>query len=159
MLLPQYPEVRMRLSAEESRRRAAGADHGVLSTARPDGSIDSVPVCFAIDGDLVVTAIDDVKPKAGGTLRRVADLEADPRATLLCERWDPDDWSNLWWTRLRLRRQAAPASAMAALEAALRRRYRQYAEATFAAVLVFRIDEATGWSAEREPETPDRRRG
>ena len=148
----------MRLSAGEALRRAAGADHGVLSTARPDGSIDSVPACFAVVGDLVVTGIDDVKPKAGGTLRRVTDLEGDPRATLLCEHWDPDDWSRLWWARLRLRREAVPLADAAALEAALRRRYRQYAEAGFTALITFRIVEATGWSAEPastpEPDPP-----
>jgi PPOX class probable F420-dependent enzyme len=141
----------MRLSPDESRRRAALADHGVLSTSRPDGSIDSVPVCFVIDGDLVVTPIDDVKPKAGGPLRRVANLEADPRATLLCEHWDADDWSRLWWTRLRLRRTRPPASTIGALETALRKRYPQYAGARFTTLLAFRIVEATGWAA--APET------
>ena len=165
MLLPQFLEVRMRLSAGEALRRAADADHGVLSTARPDGSIDSVPVCFAIAGDLVVTAVDDVKPKAGSPLRRVVDLEADPRATLLCEHWDRDDWSRLWWARLRLRRAAVARAEAGALEADLRRRYRQYAEAGFTALIVFRIVEATGWSAEpvgpAEPDPPgaEARRG
>jgi PPOX class probable F420-dependent enzyme len=137
----------MRLSPDESRRRATLADHGVLSTSRPDGSPDSVPVCFVIDGDLMATPIDTLKPKSGRPLQRVANVDADPRATLLCEHWDADDWSRLWWARLRLRRTTPPASDVVALETALRRRYPQYAGARFAGLLTFTIVEASGWAA------------
>ena len=35
-------------------------------------------------------------------LQREANLDADPRATLLVDMWDPVDWDRLWWVRVRL---------------------------------------------------------
>jgi hypothetical protein len=137
----------MRLSPDEARHRAAGVDHGVLSTARGDGAIDSVPACFAIDGDRLAVPIDEVKPKATTTLQRVRNLRADPRATLLCEHWDAADWSRLWWVRLRLRLGPADAGTIDRLADTLRSRYPHYAATTFREVLVFDITSATGWSA------------
>lgn len=137
----------MQLSEVGARRRAVAADHGVLCTVRPDGRVDAVPACFALDGDLLAIPIDQVKPKAPGTLQRARNLEAHAEATFLCERWDAGDWSRLWWVRLRLSRVDAGQSAMARLEGLLRSRYRQYRTAPFERVLVFRVEEISGWSA------------
>jgi hypothetical protein len=137
----------VRLSVEEARRRAADADHGILATLHPDRGVDTVPAAFAIDGDVVAIPIDRVKPKASTDLQRSRNLDADPRASLLCEQWDPVDWSRLWWVRLSLRRSAEPTEVVAGLEAALRRRYPQYESAPFAAILTFRIVAVAGWSA------------
>jgi Pyridoxamine 5'-phosphate oxidase len=137
----------MKLSADEARQRAAGADHGVLATLHPTRGVDTVPVAFVIDGDLVAIPIDEVKPKASADLQRSRNLDADPRASLLCEHWDPVDWSRLWWVRISLRRVDEPAAILAGLETGLRRRYSQYESAPFAAILTFRIVDLTGWSA------------
>jgi hypothetical protein len=135
------------LSGAEARRRAESADHGVLSTLRADGRIDAVPACFVLDGELLAVPIDRIKAKRAGPLQRVRNLDAHPDATLLCERWDAADWSRLWWVRLRLRRTAADAIVTARLELMLRRRYEQYASAQFEQLLVFQVEEASGWSA------------
>ena len=64
---------------------------------------------------------------------RVANLRAEPRATLLLDRWD-EDWSRLWWIRLEaMGRVVRPESAdrdaaFRAAEEALRAKYPQYAE-------------------------------
>ena len=137
----------MRLSAAECRRRAAGADHAVLATLHPERGVDTVPVCFVLDDDVVATPIDAVKPKSGRPLQRVVNLHRDPRATLLAEQWDPNDWSRLWWVRLSLRRSTEDEPTLARCEAALRAKYPQYAEASFAALLTLRIVDVTGWSA------------
>lgn len=137
----------MQLTEVGARRRAVVADHGVLCTRRPDDRIDAVPVCFAIDGDLLAIPIDRVKPKAARTLQRDRNLETHADATFLCERWDPADWSRLWWVRLRLRRVEADEPAIARLEGLLRSRYRQYQTAAFERMLLFRIEEVSGWSA------------
>jgi PPOX class probable F420-dependent enzyme len=140
----------MHLSRDEALRRAAAADHGVLATLHEPRGADLVPACFAIDGDRVAIPVDSVKPKGSTALGRIRNLERDPRATLLVEHWDPDDWSRLWWVRLSLVRTAEPPERVAALERALRGRYRQYATAPFVEILTFRIDHVGGWAASSE---------
>lgn len=137
----------MRLSPEACRRLATAADHGILATRHPKRGVDGVPACFVLHGELVAVPIDRVKPKAGRRLGRVANLERDPRASLVVEHWDATDWSKLWWVRLALERSAAEPAAVAEIEAALRRKYPQYEGAAFEAVLVFRIVELAGWAA------------
>jgi PPOX class probable F420-dependent enzyme len=137
------------LAHEEALRRATAADHGTLATLNPTGAADLVPVCFAITGDWLAIPIDAVKPKGSTALGRVRNLERDPRATLLTEHWDPDDWGRLWWVRLSLRRDAAPSQDLAALIASLRGRYSQYRDVAFTDVLAFKIEKVSGWSAAR----------
>lgn len=137
----------MRLDDSEALRRASECDHGVLSTLHSIRGVDAVPVCFAIDGDVVGIPIDRVKPKASESLERVRNLARDPRASLLCEHWDAADWSRLWWVRLALIQLEVKPDAVARLDTELRRRYPQYATATFDGILTLRIVAVTGWSA------------
>ncbi len=137
----------MHLQVDEALRRAAAADHGVLATLHGSRGADLVPACFAIEDGWVAIPIDAVKPKGSTALGRIRNLERDPRATLLVEHWDAEDWSRLWWVRLLLLRRDAPPDLHNRLEAGLRRRYPQYASAAFVEVLTFRIDHVGGWSA------------
>lgn len=139
----------MRLSEDEARARLATHDHGVLCTLHRERGVDAVPVAYVVDDDdYVGVPVDLVKPKASLRLQRERNLEADPRATLLVEHWDPDDWSRLWWVRAGLRWQAeADAGRAATLAAGLVGRYPQYRDEPFARVLVLRIVTATGWAA------------
>lgn len=139
----------MHLDREEALRRAAAADHATLATVNRTGAVDLVPACFAIVGEHVAIPIDSVKPKGSTALGRVRNLERDPRASLLMEHWDADDWSRLWWVRLGIRRAAAPPAVVDALVLGLRDRYPQYRDAPFRDVLTFRIEQLGGWSAER----------
>lgn len=137
----------MHLELAEALRRAADADHGVLATINRTGAADLVPVCFAIVGERLAVPIDSIKPKRSTALGRVRNLERDPRATLLVERWDPDDWARLWWVRLALVRVDVMPEIASGLEAALRARYPQYARTTFRSIITFRIDRVGGWEA------------
>ncbi len=137
----------MHLERSEALRRAAAADHGVLATLHEPRGADLVPACFAIIHDRVAIPIDAVKPKGSTALGRIRNLERDPRATLLVEHWDAEDWSRLWWVRLLLVRSAERPERVAELERALRGRYRQYAETAFLEILTFRIDGISGWAA------------
>jgi len=137
----------MHFERAEAARRAAAADHGVLATLNRTGVADLVPVCFAIVGEALAVPVDSVKPKKSTALGRIRNLERDPRATLLVERWDPADWSRLWWVRLSLVRRDVPQSVAAALEHELRDRYPQYAGEAFVALLSFEIEAIGGWSA------------
>ena len=139
----------MRLADDEARARLAANDHGILCTVHPDRGVDAVPVAYVVDEDgYIGVPVDTVKPKTSSRLQRERNLEADPRATLLVEHWDPDDWSRLWWVRAELRLQDEVEGRTATLAAGLAGRYPQYRDQPFTRVLVLRIVGITGWAAD-----------
>lgn len=136
------------LDAAQAMSLLRQADHAVLGTLHPTRGVDLVPVVFAVDGhDHLGVPIDRVKPKSGTRLRREDNLGADPRGTLLVERWDRDDWSRLFWVRAHLRWQGVDHGCEEALADLLADRYPQYRDRPFDRVLVFQIERLTGWSA------------
>jgi len=139
----------MRLATNEARARLMSHDHGILCTVHSERGVDAVPVAYAVDDDgYVGVPVDRVKPKASLRLQRERNLEADPRATLLVEHWDPVDWSRLWWVRAELRWQEdGDGGRTEGLGALLAERYVQYRDQPFAQVLVLRIGRVSGWSA------------
>ena len=139
----------MKLSAEQARARLSANVHGVMCTLHPERGPDPVPCVYAVsdDGHLGVP-IDRVKPKAATRLQREDNLLANPRAALLVEHWDADDWSRLWWVRADLENvQDPPASLTDDLAARLARTVPQYADQPFHRVVVCRIVAVTGWAA------------
>ncbi len=70
-----------------------------LATAGRDGRPHVVPICFALDGETLYTAVDE-KPKRTRRLKRLEHIEANPRVEVLIDHYE-DDWSKLWWVRLR----------------------------------------------------------
>lgn len=70
-----------------------------LATIDPDGRPHLVPIVFAVDGDTLYSAVDR-KPKRSTTLRRIENARARPDVTVLVDHYE-DDWSRLWWIRLR----------------------------------------------------------
>ena len=138
----------MKLDEHEALRRLDAADHGVLCTMHARRGADAVPVAFAVDADRTIgIPVDTVKPKASLRLQREKNLIADPRATLLVEQWDPDDWSQLWWVRVGLRHGAEAVDRPGDLADRLVAKYPQYHDRPFARILVLRIVEITGWAA------------
>src|SRR5581483_12258899 len=79
--------------------RLAAARVARLATIDPDGRPHLVPIVFALDGDTLYSAVDR-KPKRSTTLRRIENARARPDVTVLVDRYD-DDWTALWWIRLR----------------------------------------------------------
>jgi PPOX class probable F420-dependent enzyme len=73
-----------------------------LATATPEGTPHLVPVVFALysdlNRDLVYTAV-DAKPKTTQRLRRLVNIEHNPRVSLLVDHY-ADDWAQLWWVRV-----------------------------------------------------------
>lgn len=139
----------MRLPPAEARARLRAHDHAVLCTLHPRRGVDAVPVTFAVDdGDHVGIPVDTVKSKASTRLQRQRNLEADPRATLLVEHWDREDWSRLWWVRAELVWQPGAAGRERDLAARIADRYPQYADQPFVQVLVLRMVGLTGWAAD-----------
>ena len=139
----------MRLSADEARARLAARVHGVLCTLHPQRGPDPQPVVYAVSEDgHVAVPIDRVKPKSSSRLQREDNLEADPRAALLVEHWEAEDWSRLWWVRAHLQHVPDPPPSLTEdLTARLARAVPQYADRPFHRLLVCRIVSVAGWSA------------
>lgn len=138
----------MRLGADEARSRLAAHIHGVLCTVHPDRGPDSIPVVYAVSGSFVGIPIDSVKPKSSTRLQREDNLDADPRASLLVEHWDAQDWSKLWWVRAQLQHETEPPQDLLDdLADRLSTTVPQYADKPFHRILVCRIVAAKGWAA------------
>ena len=70
-----------------------------LATVGRDGRPHVVPICFVLDGETLYTAVDE-KPKRTRRLKRLENIEANPHVEVLIDHYE-DDWSKLWWVRLR----------------------------------------------------------
>ena len=81
-----------------ARERFEKARVGRLATTTSTGRPHLVPVVFALVGDNVWTAV-DAKPKSTRELRRLANIESNPRVSMLVDQYE-DDWSALWWVRV-----------------------------------------------------------
>jgi PPOX class probable F420-dependent enzyme len=134
------------MTPDEARRRFAGAQVAHLATADATGAPHIVPISFAIDGDTLYTAV-DAKPKRGTPLRRLANVAANPRVSVLVDGYD-DDWTRLWWARADGRALVlAGGETLEHALALLRGRYPQYAEAgPIGPVMQIRVDRWSGWS-------------
>jgi PPOX class probable F420-dependent enzyme len=140
----------VQLTTEQCWQRLRASEHGVLCTSNAKGTIDAVPVCFAAMGEVIASPIDQVKAKTTTELGRIRNLERDPSATLLCERWDSHDWSQLWWVRVGLVRRSGHDVSIKLVDQcarALREKYSQYRDTEFAEVILFDVQRLTGWSA------------
>jgi PPOX class probable F420-dependent enzyme len=70
-----------------------------LATAGADGRPHVVPICFALDGDVLYFAVDE-KPKRTRALRRLRNIEENPWVEVVVDQYE-EDWTKLWWVRLR----------------------------------------------------------
>jgi PPOX class probable F420-dependent enzyme len=131
-----------------ARIRFAEARVARLATVRADGAPHLVPICFALDGDTLYTAVDH-KPKRSVELQRLANIRANPHVTLLVDHY-AEDWSTLWWVRADGVAQIAEIgdpSHRRAVEL-LSARYAQYREApALGRAIVIELDRVSGWSA------------
>jgi PPOX class probable F420-dependent enzyme len=115
-----------------------------LATVDATGRPHVVPICFAIEGDTLYSAVDE-KPKRTRLLRRLANIEANPAVEVLIDHYDDDDWSRLRWVRLR-----GPARIVEDRHAVelLVAKYPQYREQPPAGpVIAVSIEERSQWTA------------
>jgi PPOX class probable F420-dependent enzyme len=82
----------------DPKTRFAQAPVARLATVTPDGRPHLVPVVFAVDGEVIYTAV-DAKPKTTQRLRRLANIDGNPRVSLLVDHY-AEDWTRLWWVRV-----------------------------------------------------------
>jgi PPOX class probable F420-dependent enzyme len=85
------------MDESEAKSMFAQAPAAQLATVGPDGAPHLVPVVFAVEGDTVYTAV-DAKRKTTKRLRRLSNIEANPRVCILVDHYT-DDWAQLWWVR------------------------------------------------------------
>ncbi len=130
----------------EAADRLAGARVARLGTMG-SGAPHLVPCCFVVDGRTAYSAVDD-KPKRSPRLQRLADVAANPVATLLVDHYD-EDWSRLWWVRV-----SGPARVVEAgpehdrAVALLRAKYAQYERhALTGPILAVALEQWRTWSA------------
>ena len=113
-----------------------------------------MPICFVLDvrHPVVYTPLDE-KPKTVDEphdLARVRDVLADPKVSVLVDRWD-EDWAALAWLRCR-----GTASLLepgegrhGSVVAALRAKYPQYESHRLEGrpIIMIAIEHATSWGA------------
>jgi PPOX class probable F420-dependent enzyme len=137
----------VKLPEAEARARFAAAPVARLGTADAQGQPHVVAVTFAVDGDLIYTAVDQ-KPKSGTNLKRLRNVRENPQVSMLADEYS-DDWGALWWVRADgravilddQRQMAEPLRLLAD-------RYWQYREAPPPGpVLAVTVERWSGWSA------------
>ena len=75
------------------RSRFAAARVARLATVDQTGAPHLVPMVFALAGDVIHSAV-DAKPKSSRNLKRMRNIQAEPRVAVLADHYETD------WTRL-----------------------------------------------------------
>jgi PPOX class probable F420-dependent enzyme len=133
-------------------RRFAAAPVARLGTVTTTDSPHLVPVVFAVESDpdldaaVIYTAVDG-KPKSTQRLRRLANIERNPRVSLLVDHY-AEDWAQLWWVRADGTATVHIDDAVAeAGRALLRGKYPQYQSVPLAGpVIAIEVQHWAAWS-------------
>jgi PPOX class probable F420-dependent enzyme len=140
------------MDQDRARRMFAAARVGRLATVTAHGGPHVVPVVFALVDDVTYTAVDG-KPKTTSRLKRLANIAANGRASLLVDEYH-DDWSALWWVRFDGSAQILAADAGEARIAvdALTHKYEQYvSQPLVGPVIAIRLTRWQWWQASPTP--------
>ena len=136
----------MRIDEERARSLFGAARVARLATVDEQGQPHLVPVVFAVQGEVVVFAIDG-KPKQSRDLKRLRNIRGNPRVSLLADYYD-ENWTRLWWVRAD--GAARILSGGAAIEPIgwLTAKYRQYlAQPPEGPVVAVDVTTWRGWAA------------
>jgi PPOX class probable F420-dependent enzyme len=130
------------------RRLVAESRVARLATVDPDGRPHLVPIVFALSGDTLYSAVDS-KPKRSRTLRRIENARGRPAVTVLVDHYE-EDWTRLWWLRLRgLARVLDDGDEAKRALALLAEKYEPYRRDPPAPpVLAIDVEEWRGWGTE-----------
>jgi len=132
---------------EELWRRAVEAPVARLATVDGQGHPHVVPCCFALEDEVLYSAVDE-KPKRTQRLARLEHIRANPAVALVVDHYE-DDWSRLWWVRLEGRaRLVEDGPEWDRAVALLQAKYAQYRDRPpTGTVIAVEIDRRTSWSA------------
>ena len=123
---------------------------GRLATVDGSGRPLVIPVCYALDGERIYSAV-DAKPKRTRELRRLKNISANPHVSLVVDVWD-EDWSKLCWLIVEGRAEVLTGGAefTRAIDA-LVAKYPQYRalslDRTQGAVIALTPDRVLAWRA------------
>ena len=134
------------MTEEEAKARFAQARVARLATVDADDKPHLVPVCFAVDeADATIYSAVDAKPKTTPDLKRLRNIQGNPRVTVLVDHYE-DDWAQVWWVRVD--GTAALHDRHAYGRELLAAKYPQYAEAPDALgrTVVIRPTRWTSWA-------------
>jgi PPOX class probable F420-dependent enzyme len=112
------------MNETDAREAFARARVARLATITPDGAPHIVPICFAVQGNVIYSAIDH-KPKRSAHPQRLRNINRDGGVAVLADYYD-DQWEDLWWVRADGRARVVSAGEQAI--ALLAHRYEQYHE-------------------------------
>lgn len=131
----------------EARRRFGAERVARLVTVDEGGRPHVVPIVFAVDGEAIYSVV-DAKPKRSLRLRRLANIRANPRVSLLVDHYD-EDWGALWWVRADgTARVVDDGPVRDRAVALLRAKYPQYEDwAPIGPAIVIGVDAWQGWTA------------
>jgi PPOX class probable F420-dependent enzyme len=135
------------MEEDQMRSWVTGSRVGRLATVGAGGAPHLVPFCFAVEGDVLYSAV-DAKPKRTRRLRRLQNAAREPRVSVLVDHYD-EDWTRLWWVRLDGRaRELPPGPEAEHAVGLLAAKYAQYQERPPAGpVLRIEVEAWRGWSA------------
>ena len=135
------------MTPDEARTRFAAEPVARLATVDARGYPHIVPITFAVEGDLVVSAVDG-KPKRGNRLHRLENIDANPRVSLLVDHYH-EDWRRLWWVRADGTARIVDADPeLARMLDLLRERYSQYERVELIGpAIVVEVESWSGWAA------------
>ena len=140
----------------DARERFAGARVGRMATIATNRTPDLVPVVFALEGDLVYSAVDP-KPKSARELVRLRNIRSEPRVQLLVDEYS-EDWRRLWWVRADgiARTVGSGPERDHAIEL-LRAKYPQYAEleGDFGSAIIVKVVRWSGWEFTPSGSSPE----
>jgi PPOX class probable F420-dependent enzyme len=126
----------------EAKRRFSEARVARLGTTDRDGNPHLVPVCFAVEDGTIYSAV-DAKPKTTPDLKRLRNMEHNPRVTLLVDHYE-EEWSNVWWVRVD--GTATVHDTHEHGRAALATKYEQYTDTLLGRVVVIHPTKWTSWA-------------
>lgn len=129
------------------RERVREARVGRLATLGPDGRPHLVPLCFALEGDVLYSAVDE-KPKRSQRLQRLENIASRPAVAVIVDHYE-EDWTRLWWVRMdgSARVLASGAERDRAL-ALLGSKYEQYrAQPPTGPVIAVDVERWRGWAS------------
>jgi PPOX class probable F420-dependent enzyme len=131
----------------EMRERVREARVGRLATLGADGRPHLVPICFALEGDTLYSAV-DAKPKRSKRLKRIENIRLRPEVAVIVDHYE-EDWTRLWWVRMdgtaRVHDDWAERDRGLALLGA---KYEQYrAEPPTGPVIAVLVERWRGWTA------------
>ena len=122
---------------------------GRLATVDAAGCPHVVPICFVVLDETLYSVVDGKPKRRPLALQRLRNLETNPSASVVIDRYD-DDWTVLAWVMLTGRAGVVAddreySRAIAALVA----RYRQYRDARFTCetnpLIALRIERVRHW--------------